>query len=135
MGIIRTDTILFEFREVPPPKDLEVHMWLRKLGLVDGDAAVIDYSFFKKRITLKFEKTEKFERFLQKYDNYEVEYIEEKKIQKIQYTANNLNNKNITIIELPIEANLEELKKKQWKNMEKYLQLSGETTTIEGRGI
>ena len=117
MGIIRFNTISFDFRKVQrAPTYLEFHEWLISLGMEAGILSVIDISDYTHRITLKFATSETSITFVDKLLPNELLYSQDGIINRIPYATLNGRNKKVMVREVPAEADLNELKKQLQKH-------------------
>ena len=79
-GIIRSNTVIFDFHTAPQLTELDLNIWMTEIGIEDGDAMCIDFEYFFKIVVLKFNEKEKFEAFQTKYPEGKITY---KKMDKI----------------------------------------------------
>lgn len=107
MTILRFNTFFFDFRNVPPPTDLDCHRWLRGLGVKNGDAEVISYSKYRKRITLKLFQSEKFQTLASIFSEKTLYYIKDGEQYPISFFMCNGKKKTIKISEVPAEIDME----------------------------
>jgi hypothetical protein len=67
-SVKRERTVFFLFRDFDlNPAELEIHRWLRSLGVKDEDVSIIDYHFHLKQVVVKFASQEIFDSFLLKH--------------------------------------------------------------------
>lgn len=108
MTILRFNTIFFDFRNAPPPSELDCHRWLKVLGVKDNEAAVISYSKYRKRLTLKLRESETFQKFISNFSDRALIYEKDGEEYSINYLICNGKKRIIKINELPDEIVLKE---------------------------
>lgn len=70
MEVNREKTMFFSFRDTDfNPSELEIHRWLRKLNINDGELVVIDYHFHTKHVVIKFKEQNILDKFIEDFGN------------------------------------------------------------------
>ena len=90
------------------PTELDCHRWLKSLGVKNGEAVVISYSNYRKRLTLKLREPEIFEKFVDQFAKNALIYEKDGIQHLINYFICNGKKKIVKVNEIPHEINLKE---------------------------
>ena len=110
MSIVRSNTLIFDFRNARAPEPLELHRWFTKIGIKPGDAFGFHYENYNHEVVLKLNKKEKFESIVKKYPNQTIDFLYLNEKFTIPFHMNDKKLKQVKIRLLPFEADLEDLK-------------------------
>ena len=110
MSIVRTNTLIFDFRNAHAPEPLELYRWFTKIGVKPGDAFGFHYGNYNYEVVLKLNKKEKFESIIKKYPNQTIDFLYLTEKYKIPFHINDKKLKQVKIRLLSFEADPEDLK-------------------------